>query len=281
MSKIAIITDSTSDITKEIAKEHDIKILSLNVVYSDGQYRDRLEITPEEIYERFDEEIPTTSLPTPGDVMDLFRSLEEDGYTHVIISTISTGLSGTMNMIRTVTEDFKNMVFEIIDSKSLSMGLGFPVIEGAKEIKRSNDFSEAVNKVKDTIKKTEVYFVVKTLEYLRKGGRIGRVEGTIGELLNIKPIISINEEGIYYTYKKVRGRNKSIQQIYDLVKERAKDKMINVAIAHGNAHEEANSLMDKIKELKNVKDTFFTQISPVMVVHTGPGLIGVIISEEG
>lgn len=279
MPKIAIITDSTSDLTHEMAKEHNIKILPLNVVYSEGQYRDRVEITPEEIYERFDQEIPTTSLPTPGDTVSLFKSLEEEGYTHVIISTISTGLSGTMNMIRNVAEDFKSMVFEIIDSKSLSMGLGFPVIEGAKELKETNDFSKTVDKIKDTIRRTEVYFVVKTLEYLKKGGRIGRVEGTIGELLNIKPIISINEDGIYYTYKKVRGRNKSIQEIYNLVKERAKDKMINVAIAHGNAHDEADSLLDRIKELKNVKETFFTQISPVMVVHTGPGLIGVIISD--
>lgn len=209
--KIAIVSDSTSDLVEDITKRYNIKILPLKVVYSGGEeYRDRIEITPEQIYERFDKEIPTTSLPSPEDTINLFNSLQEEGYTHVIVTTISAGLSGTMNMIRGVTEDFKNMVFEIIDSKALSMGLGFPVIEGAKELERSNDFERTVQMIKDTIKKTEVYFVVKTLEYLKKGGRIGKVEGTIGELLNIKPIISINEEGIYYTYKKIRGRNRSI-----------------------------------------------------------------------
>lgn len=281
MMKIAIVTDSTSDLLDEVVKEYDIKILSLKVVYSDvEEYRDRVEITPEDIYKRFDKDIPTTSLPSPEDTMNLFTELEKEGYTHVIVTTISTGLSGTLNMIRNVAEDFKNMVFEIIDSKALTMGLGFPVLEGAKELKKSNDFDKTVQKIKDTINNTKVYFVVNTLEYLKKGGRIGKVEGTIGELLNIKPIISINENGIYYTLKKVRGRKKSIQDIYNLVKEKASDKIVNIAVAHGNAYEEAYDLLEKIKELKNVKDTVFTQISPVMVVHTGPGLIGVVISEH-
>lgn len=281
MMKIAIVTDSTSDLLDEVVKEYDIKILSLKVVYSDvEEYRDRVEITPEDIYKRFDKDIPTTSLPSPEDTMNLFTELEKEGYTHVIVTTISTGLSGTLNMIRNVAEDFKNMVFEIIDSKALTMGLGFPVLEGAKELKKLNDFDKTVQKIKDTINNTKVYFVVNTLEYLKKGGRIGKVEGTIGELLNIKPIISINENGIYYTLKKVRGRKKSIQDIYNLVKEKASDKIVNIAVAHGNAYEEAYDLLEKIKELKNVKDTVFTQISPVMVVHTGPGLIGVVISEH-
>lgn len=281
MTKIAIVTDSTSDLLDEIIKEYDINVLPLKVVYSDTEeYRDRVEITPEDIYKRFDRDIPTTSLPSPEDTANLFKKLEGDGYTHVIVTTISTGLSGTMNMIRNVAEDFKNMVFEIIDSKALTMGLGFPVLEGAKELKKSNDFDKTVQKIKDTIKNTEVYFVVKTLDYLKKGGRIGKVEGTIGELLNIKPIISIDKNGIYYTFKKVRGRKKSVQDIYNLVKEKASDKMVNIAVAHGNAQEEAYGLLEKIKELKNVKHTIFTQISPVMVVHTGPGLIGIVISEH-
>lgn len=280
MPKIAIVSDSTSDLLDEMVEKYDIKILPLRVVYSDKEeYRDRVEITPEDIYARFDKNIPSTSLPSPEDTMSLFKKLEEEGYTHVIVTTISTGLSGTLNMIRNVAEDFKSMVFEIIDSKALTMGLGFPVLEGAKELQRSNDFEKTVQKIKETIKKTEVYFVVKTLEYLKKGGRIGKVEGTIGELLDIKPIISINQQGIYYTFKKIRGRNKSIQEIYNLIKEKAENKLVNIAVAHGNAHEEACALLDKVKELKNVRDTVFTQISPVMVVHTGPGLIGVVISE--
>lgn len=279
MSKIAIVADSTCDLTDEIIKQYGIKILPLRVIYKDGEYRDRVDITPEQIYSRFNEEIPTTSLPSPEDTISLFNQLKQDGYTHTIVTTISSGISGTMNMIRSVADSFENMVFELIDSKSLTMGSGFAVLEGAKELIRTNDFTKTVKKIKDVLAKTKVYYVVKTLDYLRKGGRIGKVEGTIGEFFDIKPVISINEEGVYYSYKKIRGRNRSIEELYNIIKQRAKDKIVNVAVAHGDAYEEAQKLLSKVKELSNVNETVFTQISPVLVVHTGPGLIGIVISE--
>jgi DegV family protein with EDD domain len=275
-----MVSDSTSDLTDEMIKKYDIRILPLRVIYKNGEYKDRVDITPEQIYARFHEEIPTTSLPSPEDTINLFNQLKQEGYTHTIITTISSGISGTMNMIRNVADSFQNMVFEIIDSKSLTMGLGFAVLEGAKELERTNDFAETVKKIKDALSKIEVYYVVKTLDYLRKGGRIGKVEGTVGEFLDIKPIISINKDGVYYSYKKVRGRNRSIEELYNIIKERAKDRIVNIAVAHGDAYEEAQNLLSKVKELSNVREVFFTQISPVLVVHTGPGLIGVVISES-
>lgn len=279
MAKIAIVSDSTSDLTSETIKKYNIKILPLRVIYTDGEYKDRVDITPEEIYARFNEEIPTTSLPSPQDTVDLFNQLKQEGYTHVIVVTISSGISGTMNMIRNITDSFEGLSFEIIDSKSLSMGSGFAIIEGAKELERTNDLGKTVNRIKAVLNNTKIYYVVKTLEYLKKGGRIGKVEGTIGELLNIKPIISMNEDGVYFSFKKVRGRSRSIEELLEIIKEKAREKLVNIAVAHGDAFEEAQDLLKKIKELKNIKETVFTQISPVLVVHTGPGLIGVIISE--
>lgn len=279
MVRIAIVSDSTSDLSEEVIKKHNIKILPLRVIYTDGEYKDRVDITPEEIYLRFNEEIPTTSLPSPQDTVDLFNLLKQEGYTHVIVVTISSGISGTMNMIRNITDSFEGLTFEIIDSKSLSMGAGFAIVEGAKELEETNDFEKTVNRIKAVLKKTKIYYVVKTLEYLKKGGRIGKVEGTIGELLNIKPIISVNEDGVYYSYKKVRGRSRSIEELLEIIKENAREKLVNIAVAHGDAFEEAQRLLEKVKALKNIKETVFTQISPVLVVHTGPGLIGVIISE--
>ena len=279
MAKIVIVSDSTSDMTLETIKRYNIKILPLRVIYSDGEYKDRVDITPEEIYSKFKEEIPTTSLPSPQDTVDLFNQLKQEGYTHVIVVTISSGISGTMNMIRNIADSFEGLSFEIIDSKSLSMGAGFAIIEGARELERTSDLEKTINKIKAVLNNTKIYYVVKTLEYLRKGGRIGKVEGTIGELLNIKPIISMNEDGVYYSFKKVRGRSRSIEELLEIIKEKAREKLVNIAVAHGDAFEEAQDLLKKVKELKNIKETVFTQISPVLVVHTGPGLIGIIISE--
>ncbi|HYE81981.1 MAG TPA: DegV family protein [Clostridia bacterium] len=279
MAKIAIVSDSTSDLTLETIEKYNIRILPLRVIYTDGEYKDRIDITPEEIYSRFKEEIPTTSLPSPQDTTDLFNHLKQEGYTHAIIVTISSGISGTMNMIRNIADSFEGMIFEIIDSKSLTMGAGFAIIEGAKELEKDNDFENTINRIKEVLKNTKVYYVVKTLEYLKKGGRIGKVEGTIGELLNIKPIISINEDGVYYSYKKIRGRSRSIEELLDIIKEKAKETLVNIAVAHGDAYDEAQELLKKVKQLRNIKETVFTQISPVLVVHTGPGLIGIVVSE--
>ncbi|KUO71469.1 MAG: fatty acid-binding protein DegV [Clostridia bacterium BRH_c25] len=279
MAKIAIISDSTSDLTLETIEKYNIRILPLRVIYTDGEYRDRVDITPEEIYSRFKEEIPTTSLPSPQDTTELFNKLKQEGYTHVIVVTISSGISGTMNMIRNIADSYEGLSFEIIDSKSLTMGAGFAIIEGAKELEKAHDFEKAVNRIKEVLKKTKVYYVVQTLEYLKKGGRIGKVEGTIGELLNIKPIISINEDGVYYSYKKIRGRSRSIEELFEIIKEKAKETLVNIAVAHGDAFEESQELFKKVKGLKNIKEAVFTQISPVLVVHTGPGLIGIVVSE--
>ncbi|NBI05290.1 DegV family protein [Senegalia massiliensis] len=280
MNKIALVTDSTCDLPKNIIDKYSIKIMPLKVIYSDGEYKDKIDITPEDIYERFDEEIPKTSLPSLGDCIELFEELKNENYTHIIVTTISGGLSGTINMMKNAKDIVEGLEIEIIDSKSLSMGLGYPVLEGAKELEITNDYYKTIQKIRDVIAKTDTFYVVETLEYLKKGGRIGRVEGTIGELLKIKPIISINKEGSYYTYKKVRGRNRSIRSLYNIIKEKSQNNKINVAVAHGNAYDEGMKLLDNIKQLKNVVSTTFTQISPVLVVHTGPGLIGIIISER-
>ncbi|MFZ5967284.1 MAG: DegV family protein [Bacillota bacterium] len=277
MEKIAIVTDSTCDIPDGDLLKYNIKMIPLRILYSFGELRDRIETTAEEVYEGLQKEIPKTSLPMPLDVTTLFEELVKEGYTHALVTTLSSGLSGTYNMIKNVVTKFKELEVEVIDSKSLSFGLGFPVLEAAKEVLSSNSFSKAVDKAKEVIVKTDTFYAIDTLEYLRKGGRIGLVEGTIGQLLGIKPIISINEEGKYFTFSKVRGRNQSINELFKIVKERTNGEPFNVAVMHGHAKEEALKLLERIKGLVGLNEVYFDQISPVLGVHTGPGLLGVIV----
>lgn len=279
MNKIAIVTDSACDLPRNIIDSMGIHVIPLRIIYKDREYRDRFEISPEEIYERFSIEIPKSSLPSPEDALAKFNELIEKGYTHIIGIFISSGLSGTFNMVRSVTEDMKQVVIELVDSKNLSLGTGLAVLETAKELARSGDFEKTLAKARDAVTRTRTFYVIKTLEYLRKGGRIGLVEGTIGDLLNIKPIISVNPEGIYYTHRKVRGRAKSVQELLTIGQEMMLDKRYDVAIVHGNAPEEAKEIYDQFRAMKNVRDMFFDQISPVLAVHTGPGLVGLILSE--
>ncbi len=276
--KIAIVTDSTSDLDTGMLQEFGIEILPLHVVYHDREYLDRVNIEPDEVYENMDNEVPTTSLPSPAEIANLFSRLREEKFTHVLSMHISSGLSGTYETVCQVAREYKEMVFEVLDSKSLSMGLGFPVLEAAHELRRSMDFQRVINVAKTVSQQTKMYFVLSTLEYLKRGGRIGYVSGTLGELLNIKPIITVNNEGKYITYAKVRGRDQSLKKLFDILSENTQEARYNVAIVHGGAEQEARKLWQKARQLPNIVELLFNQISPVMGVHTGPGLVGIIIS---
>ena len=276
--KIAIVTDSTSDLAPEMIKEFGIEIIPLHVVYKDREYLDGINISPDEVYKNMDIEVPTTSLPSPAEISNVFNRLRDAKVTHVLSMHISSGLSATYETVFQVAQEYKEMVIEVVDSKALSMGLGFPVLEAARRLRNSMDFQDVINVAKTVSQHTKLYFVLSTLEYLKRGGRIGYVSGTIGELLNIKPIISVNAEGKYITTAKVRGRDQSLKKLYDILIENTQEGSYNVAIVHGGAEQEARNLWEKARELANINDLLFNQISPVMGVHSGPGLVGIIIS---
>ncbi|ODA42810.1 DegV family protein [Desulfosporosinus sp. BG] len=276
--KIAIVTDSTSDLDPEMIREFEIEVLPLHIVYPDREYLDRVNISPNEVYDNMVNEVPTTSLPSPAEIANLFGQLRDRHVTHILAMHISSGLSGTYETVCQVAQEFKEMVINVLDSKSLSMGLGFPVREAARQLRRSTDFQSVIKAAKDVSERTRIYFVLSTLDYLKRGGRIGYVSGTLGELLNIKPIITVNSEGKYITFAKVRGRDQSLNKLFDILKESTQEDHYNVAIVHGGAEQEARNLWQKAHQLPNIDELLFNQISPVMGVHTGPGLVGIIIS---
>lgn len=275
--KIAIMTDSTSDIPKEIIEEYGIEVVPLRILYKDAEYKDQVEISSEEVYRRLTHEIPSTSLPSPAEVLSLFERLKVEGFTHVLAIHISSGLSGTAQMIQNLSNQAEGLVIKVIDSKNISMGLGYTVIEAARKLAQNVNFDTLVAHAEKTLSKMKVYFVLETLEYLKKGGRIGKVAGTLGQILNLKPIITVNEDGVYTTHAKVRGRKQSINRLYNTIKEHLAKPMNNVAVCHGAAKEEAMELFERIKSVGNVGELLISHVSPVIGVHTGPGTLGVVV----
>jgi DegV family protein with EDD domain len=275
--KIAIMTDSTSDIPKHIIEEYDIQVVPLRIVYKDAEYKDQVEISSEEVYRRLPSEIPSTSLPSPGDVLGLWERLKEEGFTHVLAIHISSGLSGTGQLIENLSHQVDDLVIKVVDSKNISMGLGYTVVEAARKLAQNSNFDSLCAHVQDTLTKIRVYFVLETLEYLTKGGRIGKVAGTLGQMLNLKPIITVNEEGVYTTHAKVRGRKKSVDRLFETIKGHLAKPMLNVAVCHGAALEEAQELMERIKSNGNVGEMLLSHVSPVIGVHTGPGTLGFVV----
>ena len=272
--KLAIVTDSTCDLGTDYLQQYGIYVLPLRVIYGDKEYYDGVDITPEEVYRRFPDEVPTTSMPGPGDVEKLFQELKNKGYDHVICLHISSGLSGTFNVVKMVAKSFPELKIEVIDSKALSLGLGFLVMKAVQLKNLGVKFNELVQQIEETRRKTKI-FCDQNLRILKKGGRIGLIQASFGELLDIKPIVSINEEGKYYTYAKARGRKKSIQKLLDIFQELTAGKRITLAVMHGDAEEECISFLEKILKNSNTMITrhFTGQIGPGMVVHSGPGLI--------
>lgn len=278
--KIAVLVDSGTDVPKELVEKYGVYVVPLSIKFSDKTYADDgIDITPEEIYARLDSEIPQTSLPAGEVILSTFQKIKSEGYEKLLVVTISSGLSGTYNFIRILGEDFAGLEVFVVDTKNIGIASGMTAIFAAQNIEKGLSWAELKEATVKSVAKSKVFFCVSTLKYLRKGGRIGLVSSIIGENLHIKPVISCNEEGIYYMAAKTVGRKKSIQKVLELVekfKSAHSAQTFNIAIAQGNALDEALELKEQvIAKFKNCATIFEGQISPTLVVHTGPGLLGV------
>ena len=279
--KVAILVDSCCNVPKEYIKKYGMYEIPLKIIYKDGEYLDGINITPEEVYRGLAQEVPKTSLPSGEQLEKIFDQIKADGYEKVIAVTISSGLSGTNNMLRLLGDNYDGLEFYVLDTKSISVGAGFHAIQAGRYLQEGLSFTETCEQLERDVPNCKVYFVVETLEYLQKGGRIGKVASLFGNALNLKPIISCGDDGIYYTVAKVRGRKQSISKTKELALDYAKDlSHYNVAIMHGDAKEIAQKVKDDIlPKLPNMDLFVSDQVSPVLGVHTGPGAIGICIQK--
>lgn len=276
--KIAILVDSGSDVPKEYREKYHMYVAPLTVIYPSGEeYRDGFDIQPEDVYARFPEEIPSTSLPSPTVFEGLFKQIKADGYEKVVVVTISSGLSGTFEAAKSCGPSPEGLETYYLDTKNIGIGSGFTAIRVGELIEKGLSFAEVCRQAVTAALNTKLYFCVSTLEYLRKGGRIGLVSAVLGTMLDLKPVISCNEEGIYDTVAKARGRKKSLKAALDKAVEFARDATeYNITVMHGDAKAEADELLVRMKELlPKARIVVEGQITPALIVHTGPGLIGI------
>lgn len=276
-NKVAILVDSGTDVPQELIEKYQMYVIPLKIIYKDRVYTDKVDITPEEIYQRLPQEIPGTSLPDGETITKIFEQIKQDGYEKILAVTISSGLSGTYNIVRLIAQQQEELEAYVLDTKNIGIGAGFSAIQAAKWLEEGMEWSLLIERLNELVKQTKVFFNVATLEYLQKGGMIGLVASILGTALKLNPIISCNDEGIYYTVGKARGRKKSLDRTVSYVKEQVGTaKVFNLAVAHGDAKEEATEMMARLKEeFPQAQQIYFGQISPALVVHTGPGLLGV------
>ncbi|MER2227693.1 MAG: DegV family protein [Carnobacterium sp.] len=277
--KIGFLVDSGSDVPIEVVNKANMKVIPLKIIYKDKEYTDKVDIHAQDVYDRLEQEIPKTSLPSGEVISEMLQEFKNEGYEKVIAVTISSGLSGTNNMVRLMAENIEGLDVFTLDTKNIGIGSGFLAIQAAEYVEKELEWEVIKEKLKQDVKKSKIFFHVPTLEYLQKGGRIGLVSSILGNVLNLKPVISCNDNGIYHTVAKVRGNKKSIQRAIDLATEFAGDaKKYHLAIAYGGKTAEVqvdDIRLELKKKLPNFVTLFEDQISPALGVHTGPGLIGI------
>ncbi|AMC92860.1 hypothetical protein AOC36_02325 [Erysipelothrix larvae] len=275
--KIAILVDSGSDISEKLKEGMDVYSLPLRVTIDNNSYTDGLDITSKQVYQALDTSKVTSSLPSGEDIERQLHELKEQGYTHIIAILISSGLSGTYNVVRLLSEKEVGLTVAVYDTKNISLGCGFIALETARYVKEGHSFDEALAFVDDALKRGKVYFTVGNLEYLQRGGRIGLVAGTVANVLNIKPVISCNEDGIYYTITKVRGFKRSIQKMIDVAAHDLGDsKHYRVTLINADTSENLEAILNYAKErFPYATSVEFTDLSPTLGIHTGPEAVGI------
>jgi len=276
--KIAVITDSSSNLSLDFIKKHEnLKMTPLMISYDGEFYRDLIEVDYETVYSKLDETKVTTSLPSLEDFDQAVNDLKKAGYTDILVITISSGLSGTFNGFNTASKTYEDINLHMYDSKTLSYALGYMVEKALKSIEEGKSIARIIADLNQLRYEDSVaLFTVETLKYLRQGGRIGKVEGTIGELLRVKPVIYVSDEGVYETLTKGFGISRALISMRKEVANKLGQDLIDVTIHYGNNLETAKGLETKIKSEFNVNSIQLVELTPVLGIHTGPQMIAII-----
>lgn len=276
MGKIAILTDSGSEITPKIAEEYGIELMPLQINYSDVSYDDYT-VDPKYIYENIDREVPKTSIPSLGEIVEKLNEIKNKGFDKIICISISSKLSGMYNAFMLAKDQVEDVQVEVFDSKNISIGTGFFAIFARKLIDEGFSLESIIETMKSKIKDSVPVITLDTLKYLSLGGRIGKITGIVGNLLNLKLIISCNEDGEYYTVEKNRGTMKNINHAIDIVKKELNGiKDYYLVLLNGDNKNAMEIARDSMKDLiEGAKFYYEGQIVPTLSIHTGPGLFGI------
>lgn len=274
--KIAVITDSCADVPQELAKKYHIFILPMQIICPDGEYRDGIDICAEDIYERQKTQSLKSSTPSGADVEDTFAEIMKRGYTKAVAVFLAGGLSSTVNHVRLAAEELDGLEVAVYDSGQASIGIGAIAIQLAEYAQEGMDFDSLKHKAEQLIKDTKVFFSIDTLEYLRKGGRIGKVTAAAGALLDIKPIMSFDEDGEIYAAAKVRTRKAVEKRLLQLVSDhKVEGRPYNLVVAHGGAPDERDALEQKLREqFPDFQSLYRAKIGAALSIHLGSGLLG-------
>ncbi|WP_372636586.1 DegV family protein [Cohnella sp.] len=284
MASIVVVTDSTADIPLATREKLGIEMVPLKVNFGAESYLDNIELQPADFYKKLASfgKLATSSQPSPADFHEVYKRLTDKGHS-VISIQLSSAMSGTYQsatIARSMLDDDADVT--VIDSKSASFGYGKIVVRAAELAQAGADKADIIAEVERMRSELRLYFLVDTLEYLQKGGRIGKASAVLGSLLNIKPILSIDKEGFVYPFDKARGQKRAMARIVEVLETDLKDTPVNLTVAITPGYSDgAAEMAELLKSKLNVKEYAETEIGPVVGAHAGPGTIGLFVFPLG
>jgi DegV family protein with EDD domain len=279
--RVAVVTDSTAYLPPELVQKYDIHVVPQVLMLDGKMWRDGVDIDPPAFYEllRSTSSFPTTSQVSRVDFQNLFTELsqEVEGIAAILVSA---DISGTIDSARAAAEDLPDVAIEIVDSRGISMKLGFPLLAAAKVAAAGGDLQAVTDAARALIPKTRLYFLVETLEYLHRGGRIGGASKLIGSALNLKPVLEF-WDGTVQSVAKIRTRRKALDKVYDLIEEQLAGKdNVHMAVLDIASPEEAAEFMEQLTARFQPVEMLKVECSPVVGAHAGPGTVGVAFYAE-
>jgi DegV family protein with EDD domain len=278
--EIAIVTDTTCDIPPELVKEYGITIVPLYLLWGKEQLVDGQDIDTPTFYARLpeDPDHPSTSQPTPTDFIQVLQGIPA---REVVVITLSKELSGTYASARQAEQEVGKRC-HIVDSRSLSMGLGWQVLAAARARDQGVGIEGMIAAAERVRQRSSLLLTVDTLEYLRRGGRIGAVAKFLGSVVQLKPLLAVNHEtGVLEPVERVRTRKRALGRLIEETFKRVDpDKPTRVAIIHGAAAEDAQALLQEVERICEPQEVIASVITPVLGVHGGPGVVGICAYNE-
>jgi DegV family protein with EDD domain len=277
MSNIAVVTDSTTYMPPELVKKHNISIAPQVLIWGDKTYKDGVDIESSEFFTRLKttKVMPSTSQVAVISFQEIFQGLVEKGF-EVLALLVSARLSGTVQsamQARDLMSTSRDKV-HVVDSQSVAMALGFQALAVARAIESGASLKEAIALAEKSHEYTGVCFAVDTLEFLHRGGRIGGAQRFVGTMLNMKPILAI-QDGRVEGIERIRTKNKAQDRVLELTIEKVAGRIpVRLATLHANAAEDARTLLNRAEQALKPVESIFTEVSPTVGTHAGPGTVG-------
>jgi len=281
-SQVAVVVDSACDLPPEILEDQQVVVIPFSFNIGQSVFLDKLTISPEKLYGLMEKEeiLPRSSVP-PAKTVENWLSYLSSHFDSILILTISSGLSGYYNLVRTAAEKFPDQKIKIIDSKNISGAYGLIVKRLLQEREKGKDLDQLAQLAEDLVKKTEILVDIRTLKYMVKGGRVSAAKGLLAKILNLKPIITLDANGKAVAAGKAFSRQQSFRKILKMIKEKHRQQPIHsFAVVHVKCPERAEAYAREIEKICGKPVSFISDVAPVVGVHNGPGAVGICLSYE-